>query len=84
MKLTKKQADKLMEAIEGLEEMDTGYLSDLATDGDSEDREQDTEYVQEMLTDWLGTVATVVRVAREVGLQAEIKEPNLKGGAKQA
>jgi hypothetical protein len=74
--LTKKQADKLAAAMDELDDaanvMDP--LIELTTGGESEDREGETQFVQDALTDWLVTVAAVVRVAREVGLKAEVKE----------
>lgn len=72
MRLTKRQADKLLEAVEGWDSdpataMDPLY--NLATDGQSEDRDQDSQAVQDALTDFVSDVRNLVNVAREVGLE---------------
>jgi len=70
-KLTKAQADKLMAAFDELDDVQnvTDALSELCTDGESEDREEDTELTQSALADWLDGVRKVVDVAEQIGLR---------------
>jgi hypothetical protein len=70
MRLTKKQADRLLAAMEGLHDPENivDPLHDLTSDGTSDDRAADTQRVQEALTEFLRGVAAVTTVAQAIGL----------------
>lgn len=74
MSLTKKQADALYATCDGLADLANiiDPLCNLTTDGESDDRQEDTENVQSALTDFLGEVAAIIVAARKVGLDAEV------------
>jgi hypothetical protein len=70
VRLTKKQADALFTELDGMTSADDvmDALANLTTDGESEDRESDTEMVINALTDFLSDVQSITKMAHDFGL----------------
>ncbi len=80
--LTRAKADKLLAAVELLPEA-SGMgdpLVELGSDGESEDREDDTQDVQDALLDFLDAVASLRRAAEAVGLSVVQPTPKPRRG----